>query len=152
MPFETSFEPSRRLIITRGRPTDGTPGLCAIGHARHATRLGTVRTTVERATRFHTVPDDFATTMGARRCEGMDGALEAVERARALRGDHLERLVVIVSADITFRHQVISIADTSYLVSSPQAIRSPALPAGSPGSHGGSVLHASLARTSTTHR
>jgi hypothetical protein len=92
---------------------------------------GAVRTTVERATRFHTVPDDLATTVGARRCKCMDGALETVERVRALRSDHLERLVVIVSADITFRHQVISMADTIYFVISPQAIRSPALPAGS---------------------
>jgi hypothetical protein len=52
-------------------------------------------------------------TMGARRCEGMDGALKAVERARrTLRTDHLKRLIVIVSADVTLRHQAISISES----------------------------------------
>ena len=86
-------------------------GLRAIADARHAARLGTVRTAVERATRFDSVPDDLAMTMRARGCECMDGALEAVERARPFGSDHLERLVVLVSADVALRHQAVSIAE-----------------------------------------
>jgi len=66
---------------------------------------------VERATSFDSVPDDLTMTMSARGCEFMDGALEAVERARPFGSDHLERLVVIVSADVALRHQAVSIAE-----------------------------------------
>jgi len=116
-PYSEGQHSSRADAVIR--PPTGSPprkrrGLSAIGDTRDASRLSAVRTTVVRATRFDSVPDDLATTMGAHRCECMDGALEAVERARALRGDHLKRLVVIVSADITFRHQVISMADAIY--------------------------------------
>ena len=86
--------------------------LHAIVDARNATRLGTVRATIECASRLDAVPDDLAMAMGACRSKCMDGALEAVERARrTLRTDHLKRLVVIVSADVTFRHQAISTSD-----------------------------------------
>jgi hypothetical protein len=114
--------------------------LHAIADARNATRLGTMRATIECASRLDAVPNDLAMAMGACRGKCMNGALEAVERARrTLRTDHLKRLVVIVSADVTFRHQAISTSDGCiehfvvfiYLTISPQAIRSPALPAGS---------------------
>ena len=86
--------------------------LHAIVDARNATRLGTVRATIECASRLDAVPDDLAMAMGACRGKGMDGALEAVERARrTLRTDHLKRLVVIISADITFGHHAISTSD-----------------------------------------
>ena len=86
--------------------------LHAIADARNATRLGTVRATIECVSRLDTVPNDLAMAMGACRGKCMNGALEAVERARrTLRTDHLKRLVVIVSADVTFRHQAISTSD-----------------------------------------
>ena len=88
------------------------PLLHAIADARNATRLGTVRATIECASRLDAVPNDLAMAMGACRGKRMNGALEAVERARrTLRTDHLKRLVVIVSADVTFRHQAISTSD-----------------------------------------
>jgi hypothetical protein len=105
---------SKRCVAVRVHAERREPTLHAIVDARNATRLGTVRATIECASRLDAVPDDLAMAMGACRGKSMDGALEAVERVRRTPcTDHLKRLVVIVSADVTLRHQAISISESS---------------------------------------
>src|SRR5262249_45221205 len=53
--------------------------------------------------RLHAVADDPAAAVVAARGEGVDRALEAVERVGGA-VDHLERLVVVVAADFAARH------------------------------------------------
>src|SRR5205814_7850111 len=64
-------------------------GVSAVGAAIHAPFL------------LHAVADDAAIAVGARRREGLDGALEAVERVRGASHRDLEGLVVLVSAHLT---------------------------------------------------
>jgi hypothetical protein len=67
--------------------------------------LGTMRTAIELAGRFHAVTDDPARAMAAARCQGVNRALEAVEDvAVAATSDQLEGLVVGISADLAACH------------------------------------------------
>jgi hypothetical protein len=50
------------------------------------------------------VADDFALAMRASRRQGMDRAFKAVKRVRLSRQHHVERFVVVVSADFALCH------------------------------------------------
>src|SRR5215207_6647198 len=66
---------------------------------------GTVGTAVDRAVHFHAVAYDLAAAVRAARRERVRRALEAVEGVRIAPGHgHLERLVVLVAADLASRH------------------------------------------------
>jgi hypothetical protein len=80
------------------RPSDSIP------HTGLTGASGAVCTTIEHAIRLDPVPDDFRTTMAAHRRQLLDSALEAIEDVGVPGGDNLKRLVVIVPADLTFRH------------------------------------------------
>ena len=54
---------------------------------------------------LHPVADDPAAAVSADWCQGVDGALEAVEDMCRSSCLHLERLVVVVPADLTDRHE-----------------------------------------------
>ena len=60
------------------------------------------------AGRFHAVPDDFASAMRAFRRKDLDRALKAIEDMPLAFGHDLEGLVIIVSAELTFRHNFFS--------------------------------------------
>ncbi len=53
---------------------------------------------------FHTMAHDAATTMGSLRCQGMDGALDTVERVGTSGHNDLKGLIVLVAADFTLPH------------------------------------------------
>jgi hypothetical protein len=63
-----------------------------------------IRTTIKRAIRFDTVPDDLAATVVADGREFVDRTLEAVERMTRTGSDDFERQVIFVTANFTFRH------------------------------------------------
>ena len=56
------------------------------------------------AIRLYTVTDDAALAMSACWRESVDGAFEAVEDMSCSSGSHLERLVVVIPAHLTDRH------------------------------------------------
>src|SRR5919198_1209237 len=71
---------------------------------RHAGQPGAIGTAVEAEAGLDPVADDPAAAVLADRRQRVDGALEAVEGvARPLRDD-LERLVVVVAANLAARH------------------------------------------------
>ena len=53
---------------------------------------------------FHAMADDFAATMTALRREDLDRALEAVKDMLLPLGQDLEGFIVVVPAQLTFRH------------------------------------------------
>ena len=59
---------------------------------------------VERAVGFDAMADDLAVTMRARRRQQMDRAFETVEGMRRAALHHLERLVVVVTANFALSH------------------------------------------------
>src|SRR5687767_10359093 len=59
---------------------------------------------VNRPFALHAVPQNAAVTMRARRSEQGRRALDRIERVRLALPDHLKCLVVVVSANITYRH------------------------------------------------
>ncbi len=61
-------------------------------------------TAEDPAVRLDAVSDDLAPAVLARRREGVNRALEAVERVRRALDSNLEGLVVVVSADLAARH------------------------------------------------
>src|SRR4029453_12411898 len=63
-----------------------------------------VGTTVEAAAHLGPVADDGAATVLAPGRQARNGALEAVEGVAVARHDHLERLVVVVPADLALGH------------------------------------------------
>ena len=65
---------------------------------------GAVRTAEEPAADLGSMPDHLASAVFAQRSHRVDRALEAVEGVSGAGGDHFERLVVIVSADLTLAH------------------------------------------------
>src|SRR5437763_5170012 len=73
----------------------------AIPELLHAGGLGAVRAAIDAPVLLDAVADDAAIAVGARRREGLDGALEAVERVRGASHRDLEGLVVLVSAHLT---------------------------------------------------
>jgi hypothetical protein len=75
-----------------------------IHHLLHARTTGAVRATEELAAGLHAMADDLAATVGARRRQPMDRALEAVEYVSGTGHLHLEGALILVSADLAFRH------------------------------------------------
>src|SRR5688572_24462592 len=69
-----------------------------------ARALRTVLAAVEVAARLHAVPDDAHTAGIAARRQRLDRALEAVERMGLAIHPDLERLVVVVTAQLALRH------------------------------------------------
>jgi hypothetical protein len=69
-----------------------------------ALSMRTMSAAVECAIRLDPVADDPAVTMATDWREFLDGALEAVERVRLARGDHLEGLVIVIPANFASRH------------------------------------------------
>jgi hypothetical protein len=65
---------------------------------------GTAGAAEEAVVDLGAVPDHLAAAVLARRCQPMDSALEAVEHVSLASGDDLERLVVVVPADLAHRH------------------------------------------------
>jgi hypothetical protein len=63
-----------------------------------------MRAAINLALRFQAVSHDPALAMRALRGQGVDRALETVEGHRAATLRHAERLVVVVTANITARH------------------------------------------------
>jgi hypothetical protein len=64
-----------------------------------------VRAAVELAIRLDAVPDHAAPAVLALRREFVDRTLEAVERPASARTADFEALVVVVTADVAFRHR-----------------------------------------------
>src|SRR5436305_4231354 len=97
----TSCTPSRSSATTAGDALRDP-----VAQLARARVPCTVRATVDRAVRLDAVPHHLAVAMGARRCALMDRAFERIERvARAVVRGHLERFVVVVTADFAFRHR-----------------------------------------------
>src|SRR5436190_8988107 len=66
---------------------------------------GAMSAAIDLAAGFDAVADNGAIAMGAARRHRVDRAFEAVEIHRAAGAGDLERLVVIVAADIAFGHR-----------------------------------------------
>jgi hypothetical protein len=65
---------------------------------------------------FHAVPDDPAVAVRANRCQGVDCALEAIERVMLAGDNHFKRLVIFVFANFAFTHTDCSRAAASTVV------------------------------------
>lgn len=65
----------------------------------------TVSTAEDLTVRLHTVTDDPATAVGTTWRERLDRTLEAVERTPHVFSNDIERLVVIVAANLADRHE-----------------------------------------------
>ena len=78
--------------------------LDAVPKRRLTTLGGAMRAAEEPALGLPTVPDDPAPAVSTGGGEGMNGALEAIERVRLAAETDLERLVVLVSAVIALSH------------------------------------------------
>ena len=64
------------------------------------TRFATMGAAVHLVVAFHAMPEDAAATVGTRRCEHVDCALEAIEDVRSPCVDHANDLVVLVAAHL----------------------------------------------------
>jgi hypothetical protein len=62
---------------------------------------------------FQSMPNDFHLAVGAGRRQRADGAFKAIESVGFIQGDHLERLVILVSARVAFWHKSSSIFGVS---------------------------------------
>jgi hypothetical protein len=108
---------TRTLTPTRspdeaGRPVQGRPRVselfdAVLGLGTACGVSGAVSAAEELASDLDAVADDLAPAVLADRRHSMDRALEAVERVPLAGRDHLERLVVVVAADLTTRHRVL---------------------------------------------
>jgi len=67
-----------------------------------AVLLGTMGTTEKDTIHLHAVTNDSTSTMRARRCQGMDGAFEAIEYMGLAVLAHFKTLVICVAAYLTF--------------------------------------------------
>jgi hypothetical protein len=72
----------------------------------HALLSGARGATEDAAVRLDAMPDHPASAMSAYWRESLDGAFEAVKDVCHSLGSHLERLVIVVSANFTDRHCV----------------------------------------------
>jgi hypothetical protein len=63
-----------------------------------------VCTAVEKTILLDSMTDDFATTVDAYGCQCVDCALEAIKRVRYTLHGHIERFIVVVSADFATSH------------------------------------------------
>jgi hypothetical protein len=64
-------------------------------------------TTVEAASYLYSVPDHPAIAMFADGCDGLNRALQTIERMPGPGGNQFKALVVFVPADFTLRHNVL---------------------------------------------
>ena len=100
-------------IATERRPPSGNfrfrvhRSLRAIFQVRASLGARAVHATEHLAVLLHAVSHDPASAMRARRRDCVDRAFEAVEDVASSAGDYLEALVIVVSADFAFRHNVI---------------------------------------------
>ena len=78
--------------------------LYAVIDTNDAGLLRAVRAAVNLAISFDPMADDSATAVSATRREGVNRAFETIEHMRLALGLYLETLVIIISADFTFRH------------------------------------------------
>ena len=69
--------------------------------------IRTVNAAVEVPVRFDPVANDSAPAVTAGRGQGMDRTFEAVEAVRFSRHHHIERLVIVVSANFTNAHFIL---------------------------------------------
>jgi hypothetical protein len=67
-------------------------------------RTGAMRAAEDLALSFDAMTDDLATAVWTGGRERMDGAFEAVECMRLPSDDHVETLIVVISANFTLRH------------------------------------------------
>jgi hypothetical protein len=68
--------------------------------------MRTVGAAVAAPASFHAVADYFTATVLAFRCQGMNGALKAVEVVRDSIDEDFDGLVVLVSTDFTVFHNI----------------------------------------------
>src|SRR5262249_49502382 len=76
----------------------------AVGHSLDACLPGAVGAAVEGAALLNAVAEHLAAAVSTGRGQGMDGALEAVERLSATILSDCEGLVIVVAAHFTLRH------------------------------------------------
>ena len=100
---------TRRRLLCAAAPLAAAP--LGVKLALDAGGLGAVGTAEHRPVGLHPVPHHPAAAVAAHRCEGMDRALEAVEDVRAAQVRDLERLVVVVPADVA-DHRVVPFRPT----------------------------------------
>jgi hypothetical protein len=102
-----------------GRPKMGKPdagaqfdaprlALHAILQRGDAFLVRAMSATEKRPGNFNAVPDDFTVAMLAMRRQGMNGALEAIEKVRFTVHNDFDRFVIFVSADFTAHHKFFS--------------------------------------------
>ena len=89
---------ARRAVPTTAHPSD------AVGRTLHPALTRTVRAAEDPALGFDPVTDDAAAAVRALRRQFVDRTLEAVEGVRRACRAYLERLIVLVSADVASRH------------------------------------------------
>jgi hypothetical protein len=92
-------------LLRRKLRTSAFLALNPVGRTLHTHLASAMRAAEKLTIAFHAVTDDLATAVIAFRCESVDGALEAVERALAIALLQRKCLVVVVSADIAFAHR-----------------------------------------------
>src|SRR5207244_2101390 len=95
---ESAMAPPARLECRDGfsiGPSGAIPELLRAGG------VSAVGAAIDAPFLLHAVADDAAIAVGASRREGLDGALEAVERVRGASHRDLKGLVVLVSAHLT---------------------------------------------------
>src|SRR5207237_6864970 len=94
----------------------------AVSQARDAGVLGAVGAAEHHAVLLDAVADQLAAAVLAGRGQGVDRALERIERVLPAGHRHRERLVVVVATDFTGRHRL----------SSPEGVTRPLTRRGSP--------------------
>jgi hypothetical protein len=78
------------------------PVMCA----DHSFLMGTIGAAVEIFSRLNAVTNNFAATMLASGCQGMNGAFKTIIVMRDAVDDYFQVLVVFVSADFTLIHKL----------------------------------------------
>lgn len=86
--------------------------LSPVTNGLNALVMGAARATEEDPTGLDSVTDNFAATMDAGRCKGVDGAFERIKITGDAVDQDFERLVVIVSANLAL-HRIPSLAHYS---------------------------------------
>lgn len=108
----TAFQSQLRHVLRlakrgeRNRRTflQGRALVSAIIDASNPVLFGAMGAAIDPSLRFGAVPNHTAVAVRASGSHRLDGALEAVECHRPIALDDLERLVVIVAADIALWH------------------------------------------------
>jgi len=76
-------------------------------HRRDSLFMRTISTTVNIASRFHTVPYDLASAVFALGGKGVNRAFEAIEIAGDAIVDNFQRFVVFVSTNFTLHNKIL---------------------------------------------